>query len=113
MLVVVMVWSSSRRRERFNPDWPKVRAFVLRRDGNRCQWPVKDDFGNVRLCGAPANEVDHKRRDGVRDDDSLDNLWALCRWHHQRKTEGESAESRRMNSERRREKRWYSHPAFK
>ena len=113
LLGVPVVWSSSRRRERFNPDWQRTRRIILKRDGYRCQWPVKDDSGNVRLCGAPANEVDHKRRDGVHDDDSPDNLWALCHWHHQRKTERESAEARRRKSARRKENQWYSHPAFK
>ena len=42
-----MAWSSSHRDERFNPDWPRVRAMILERDGHRCQWPVKDDYGNV------------------------------------------------------------------
>ena len=108
-----MAWSSSHRDERFNPDWPRVRAMILERDGHRCQWPVKDDYGNVRLCGRYGNEVDHKVRNPVHDDDRPENLWVLCRWHHQRKTEGESSEVRRAKGRSRREKRWYSHPAFK
>lgn len=109
----IVAWSSSHRDERFNPDWPRVRAMILERDGHRCQWPVKDDYGNVRLCGRYGNEVDHKVRNPVHDDDRPENLWVLCRWHHQRKTEGESAEVRRAKGRSRREKRWYSHPAFK
>lgn len=108
-----MAWSSSHRKKRFNPDWERTRLVVLERDGHCCQWPVRDMWGDVHPCGAPANEVDHKRRDGVRDDDSLDNLWALCHWHHQRKTENESAEARRRNAERRKEEEWYSRPAFR
>ena len=65
------------------------------------------------LCGRYGNEVDHKVRNPVHDDDRPENLWVLCRWHHQRKTEGESAEVRRAKGRSRREKRWYSHPAFK
>ena len=82
-----MVWSSSARKKRFNPDWPRVRAMIL--------------------------EVDHKVRNPEHDDDRPENLWVLCQWHHQRKTEGESAEVRREKGRSRREKRWYSHPAFK
>ena len=46
------------------------------------------------------------------DDDSPENLWALCQYHHSQKTAQESAEQRRMNRERRKEEQWYSHPAF-
>ena len=41
----------------------------------------------MRLCGAYANQVDHKKRDPVCDDDSPENLWALCDRHHSYKTE--------------------------
>ncbi len=108
-----MPWSTSRRKERFNPDWPRIRARILKRDNHVCQWPVKDDFGNVRVCGAYGNEVDHKVRHDDYDDDRPENLWTLCRWHHQLKTEGESADVRREKGRKRKENQWYSHPAFK
>lgn len=113
--VVGLSWGSSRRRERFNADWKRVRLAVLERDGWRCQFPVTDWNTGVRgVCGAPAREVDHKQRalHGV-DDDSFSNLWALCRFHHGLKTAGESGEQRRVNRARGREKQWYEHPAFK
>ena len=106
-------WRDSKRRHRFNRGWPKVRARILERDGYRCQWLVRDEWGDVHACGAPANEVDHKRRDPVHDDDSDSNLWALCRYHHSLKTEWESAEQRRVNRERREDREWYSRPAFR
>lgn len=106
-----MVWLGERK-GRFNPDWPRVRALILDRDGHRCQWPVEDDYGRVRLCGAYANQVDHKKRDPVHDDDSPENLWALCDRHHSYKTELEAAEQRRENRRRRSEAKWYRHPAF-
>ena len=108
-----MVWYSSRRRGRFNPDWPRVRKMILERDGYSCMWPTVDELGLPDLCLAPANQVDHKRRavNGV-DDDSPSNLWALCDYHHRVKTEVESAEQRCRNRDRRRSDSWYSHPAF-
>ena len=86
-----MVWSSSNRRARFNRGWPKVRAKVLARDGYRCQWPMYDENGfYMGICGAPASEVDHRHRDGKRDDDRFANLWSLCHAHHAGKTHVES-----------------------
>ena len=107
------MWYSSRRRGRFNPDWPRVRKMILERDGYACQWPIVDGLGLPSVCLAPARQVDHKRRavNGV-DDDSPSNLWALCDYHHQVKTDEESAEQRRVNRDRRRSDSWYSHPAF-
>lgn len=109
-----MVWYSSRRRERFNSDWPRVRRMILERDGYACQWPVVDELGLPKRCLVRARQVDHRGRavNGV-DDDSPSNLWALCDYHHQVKTEMESAEQRRSNRDRRRSDSWYSHPAFK
>lgn len=106
-----MVWRGERK-GRFNSDWPRVRALILDRDKHRCQWPVEDDYGRVRLCGAYANQVDHKKRDSVHDDDSPENLWALCDRHHSYKTELEAAEQRRENRRRRAKAKWYGHPAF-
>lgn len=108
-----MSWGSSRRKERFNPGWEKRRREILERDSHRCQHPVRDIWGDVHICGAPARQVDHKMRatNGV-DDDSDSNLWALCDYHHELKTCDESADQRRLNKARRKEREWYSHPAF-
>lgn len=108
-----MAWSSSHRKDRFNPGWERTRRAVLERDRHQCRAWVVDEDGRRRLCGRPAGEVDHIRRavDGV-DDDSMANLQSLCRWHHAQKTAVESAEARRRNREERRVAAWYSHPAF-
>lgn len=109
-----MAWSGSDRKQRFNPGWERTRKLILERDGYRCQWQVADEYGFKRACGRPANQVDHivRGRNGV-DDDSPENLQALCQYHHEQKTCRESAEQRRENRERRKEEAWYSHPAFR
>lgn len=89
---------------------------ILERDHYQCQRWITESNGLVRRkCLYPANEVDHIRRavDGGPDDDSPENLEALCSYHHRQKTAQESAEQRRVNRERREEERWYSHPAFR
>lgn len=110
-----MAWSSSHRRDRFNPGWERTRKLILERDRHRCQWPITDwRTGGERICACPANEVDHKVRavNGV-DDDSPSNLWALCSYHHKLKTGRESGEARVAKRKRREEEAWYSHPAFR
>lgn len=77
-------WATSTRRSRLPKDWAKIRRRVLARDGHRCQWSG---------CMAEAAEVDHVVRG---DDHSLANLQALCRPHHQEKTQSESAQARRQ-----------------
>lgn len=109
-----MNWYSSKRDARFNPGWDKTRKRILERDHHSCQWPVTDwNTGRTHLCGAPANEVDHKVRNEVHDDDSPGNLWALCPFHHKLKTGRESAEARVAKRRKREEDAWYSHPAFR
>lgn len=76
-------WQTSDRRSRLPVDWEQRRQLVLARDGHRCQW-VHDG----RKCGWKATDVDH-RRPG--DDDSTDNLQALCGYHHKRKSSSEGA----------------------
>lgn len=83
-----MAWEGSTRAERLPPDWPKRRLRVLRRDGYRCR--AIDPHTGER-CGEPARDVDHVERG---DDHSLDNLQALCRWHHARKSAKEGASAR-------------------
>ncbi|MGC5246426.1 HNH endonuclease [Gordonia sp. DT219] len=63
--------------------WRKVRAAVIRRDGNRCT-QCGADGRRVRL------DVDHivnVKRGGT---DDLENLRALCRTCHQAKTQSEA-----------------------
>lgn len=79
-------WASSNRRSELPPDWHKIRARILRRDGHRCTW-----IENGHSCGAPATDVDH-----VADplDHSEANLRSLCDPHHKRKTQAEAQAAR-------------------
>lgn len=83
-----MGWETSNRKERLPADWSTRRVRVLRRDGYKCQ--ARDSLG-VK-CGDPANQVDHVQHG---DDHSLDNLQALCRWHHARKSSAEGLTARK------------------
>lgn len=69
----------TRRRPR---GWGKIRLRILKRDRWTCCVPG---------CGARAVDVDHIDNLGSDDDD---NLWSLCRPHHEQKTQAEAMESR-------------------
>ena len=93
-----MAWTAvgtSDRAARLPSDWSTRRVRVLRRDSYRCQ--ARDSLGVP--CGELANEVDHVEPG---DGHSLDNLQALCRWHHARKSSAEGAAARRPQAARRR-----------
>jgi 5-methylcytosine-specific restriction endonuclease McrA len=93
---MVMAWEgTSDRRERLPHDWPIRRPRVLRGASYRCQ--VQTDG---IPCGEPANEVDHIVHG---DDHSPENLQAICRWHHGRKTAAEGAAARKPRPTGRRE----------
>ena len=98
-----MGWETSDRKSRLPSDWPVRRVRVLRRDGYRCQ--ARDSMG-VK-CNAPANQVDHIIPN---DDDDYDNLQALCRWHHARKSSHEGVAARKPRSSRYRDPE--SHPGL-
>lgn len=70
--------------------WDRTRSRILRRDRFECQTEVAFSL----ICGAPANQVDHKtpRSEGGTDDE--DNLAAICDDHHKSKSKGESAAGR-------------------
>lgn len=109
-----MSWGSSNRKKRFNRGWAKIRMKVLERDGHMCQWPMTDENGfYAGVCGAYANEVDHRNQNMVRDDDRLSQLWALCHYHHARKTGVESVKGKYRAKTRREEARFFDHPAFR
>jgi 5-methylcytosine-specific restriction endonuclease McrA len=80
--------SQGRRSAPLPKGWHRIRGRILKRDGRVCQWPL----GTGGICGEPANQVDHKigAAQGV-DDHSDANLWALCQWHHDRKTGREAS----------------------
>jgi 5-methylcytosine-specific restriction enzyme A len=87
-------WSSSDRKERLPANWTALRLRVLRRDRYECQW--REDGVP---CRHPANQVDHIERG---DDHSLENLQALCQWHHARKSSAEGRAAQRPRASRRR-----------
>lgn len=91
-------WNRSSTFHRLPKGWSATVRRILERDGYSCQW-VRTDTG--RKCGLPAREVDHRvpRFEGGSHDDS--NLWALCPYHHGRKTADEAARSARRNREKR------------
>lgn len=73
-------WRGSTRRSRLPGDWHIIRRNILDRDGHQCQH-IRYDTG--RKCLAPSHEVDHIVEN---DDDSPENLHAICPWHHRQKT---------------------------
>src|SRR5699024_10157029 len=77
--VMAQGWSGSTRRERLPNDWRQRRAYILERDGFRCRAFLPD----WRRCPRDATDVDHILEN---DDDSYQNLQALCRGHHNAKT---------------------------
>lgn len=77
-------WSGSDRRHQLPANWGSLRRQVLARDGHRCT--ARSTAGD--RCTETATDVDHIRRG---QDHSLDNLRALCSWHHSRKSAAEGA----------------------
>jgi len=90
-------WSGSTRKARLPHNWATIRKQILTRDKHRCQWPTRQG-----ICGAPANQVDHKERG---DNHAPENLQALCTPHHQQKTGQEGGTAPRRNTIRKRTKR--------
>ena len=89
-----MPWQSegsSPRRKELPPNWyTEIRPTVLDRDDYRCRWPRTDRRAGI--CGARANQVDHRED---RDSYALDDLWSLCQYHHMHKTQTQSVDARR------------------
>lgn len=80
-------WRDSTRKARLPPDWPRIRARILKRDGHRCTWV---DHGT--RCTTPATDVDHV----IAGDDHRDaNLRSLCQPHHRAKSSSEGHASRK------------------
>src|SRR5690606_39444957 len=81
------MWSTSNRGERLPRNWRRIRAIVLERAGYRCEW-IRIDTGE--RCTEVATDVDHIL---AGDNHSLNNLQALCRYHH-----AKDRKSTRLNS---------------
>jgi len=80
--------------------WRRIRAYVLDRDGHRCQVPLLDRPG---LCLALAEHVDHieERCNGGTDDPA--NLRAACSHHNLARP---ARPRSTISSPARRERRW-------
>lgn len=91
-----MAWQkgTSDRAQRLPSNWQALRLRVLRRDRYSCQARMQSTGSR---CGERANQVDHIVPG---DDHSLDNLQALCEWHHSRKSSAEGAAARRPRPSR-------------
>ncbi|MFB7115755.1 HNH endonuclease [Streptomyces sp. NPDC056291] len=99
-----MAWQGSTRRARLPSDWARIRRRVLRRDSSACT----NEFSDGRVCGEPANQVDHIVPG---DDHSMANLRALCAWCHAHKSAtegGTAAAQKRVRTERPKQ----THPAL-
>ena len=85
-----MAWEGSNRRSELPPDWAKIRARILKRDGGRCTWKLPSGA----RCPRGARDVDHVNQS--RNDDHSDaNLQSLCPTHHAQKTSKEGFAGRR------------------
>lgn len=73
--------------------WRRLRAFVLERDGFRCQLPADDD--PAQLCLAWATHADHivpRSQGGL---DTAANLRAACAHHNLKRGAGRPSTPRR------------------
>lgn len=80
-----MPWSGSNRKRTLPSNWATLRIAVLRRDGWECQWVT-----GGRICAAAANQCDHI---GDPLDHSMENLRALCAWHHGKRSGSQGAKA--------------------
>lgn len=87
-------WAGSTRGAATPPGWRRLRLTVLDRAGHRCQHV--DEHGR---CTARATDVDHIVNVKAGGTHQLENLQALCAWHHARKSsaEGNAARVRRTS----------------
>lgn len=87
-------WANSDRRETLPANWKALRQVVLNRAKNRCESVHKSG----RRCWDKAVAVDHVVPHCEGGGDELENLAAICQWHHNRKSsaEGGRAEAARI-----------------
>jgi len=72
----------------FRKDWTRRKNELLVRSGGRCEQIVQvnhADGGGWERCRSQAADPHHKVKRSKRRDDRLENLEALCRFHHDRK----------------------------
>ncbi|GEB50434.1 HNH endonuclease [Streptomyces cacaoi] len=85
-------WGSSTRGEHLPSNWAALRDAAWRRHHGLCQH-VRYDTG--RPCLAPGDAVDHKVPVSQGGTSRPENLWVLCKYHHDKKTAREAAAARR------------------
>lgn len=79
-----MSWETSDRRSELPPDWAQRVKAVWSRDRGRCRWTLP--MSGAR-CPRPGSDVDHRYAPNRHE---LDDLWLLCREHHDQKTQREA-----------------------
>lgn len=87
-------WGTSDRRSELPPDWKQRVNAVWKRDGGRCRWLLPKSGTRCPRKGA---DVDHRYGPNRHD---LDDLWLLCRAHHDAKTAQEAAAGNRRKNKR-------------
>jgi 5-methylcytosine-specific restriction protein A len=75
----------------YKGDWPERRARVLERDGYACQLRYPG-------CRGRASEVDHIVQPEAGGTNALENLRAVCRWCHARRTGRQGALAKRRRN---------------
>ena len=100
-----MAWEGSNRRAELPPNWQKIRKRVLRRDGYQCRYVSQTGA----RCRDLATDVDHV---GHKMNHELENLQALCSFHHSKKTgaQGSAASTAARREIDARWRRAESHP---
>lgn len=81
-------WKGSNRKADLPPYWDALRAATLRRARHKCEH-TREDTGQP--CGSPATDADHIVPHAEGGTDTLDNMQALCHYHHLRKSGREGA----------------------
>ena len=74
-----------RRSQPLPREWHRLRGHILKRDGHQCTV-----MENGQRCPAKATDVDHTVPVSQGGTDADDNLRAMCREHHNRKTAAEA-----------------------
>lgn len=97
-------WQGSDRRATLPSDWAQRVKAVWKRDGGRCRWILPSGA----RCPRRGAEVDHRHG---RFRHEIDDLWLLCKHHHDQKTAREAwAGKRRKKTEMRPEE---AHPGLR
>ena len=77
-----MAWGTEGRN--LPSDWKAIVKEVWKRDGGQCRWILPK---SGTRCPRPGSDVDHRYGPNRH---KLEDLWLLCRTHHDRKTAKEA-----------------------